>query len=213
MSAFLPEALLERVLTKLGIPHRPEPTPRALALLYAAWCEKVPFDNVLKLIHAAASFPGPLPGNDAVDFFQCWLRWGTGGTCWAGNGALQALLATLGFPARRGVGTMLVAPNVPPNHGTVVVDFGEALYLVDASMLHGEPLPVEKKRPTAIAHRAWGISCTSRDGRWHILWRPLHMPRGMDCSVYRLEELDAPSAPFAERHERTPAWGPFHRLP
>ena len=35
---------------------------------------------------------------------------------------------------------MLAAPDLPPNHGTVVVDVDSAKYLVDCAILHGEPL-------------------------------------------------------------------------
>src|SRR5262245_66212075 len=99
--------LLERVLTQLGLSDRPAPRLHGLQTLYAAWCRKVPFDNVRKLIHLHNHYPGPLPGDDVVDFFEAWLRHGTGGTCWAGNGALQVLLASLGFAAFRGLATML----------------------------------------------------------------------------------------------------------
>jgi hypothetical protein len=78
----------ERVLMKLGLSEYPTPTLDGLRALYAAWCRKVPFDNVRKLIHIHHHDPAPLPGDDATDFFEAWLTYGTGGTCWAGNGAL-----------------------------------------------------------------------------------------------------------------------------
>ena len=60
--------LLERVLMRLGLSERPTPTLDGLQTLYAAWCRKVPFDNVRKLIHVHNHDPGPLPGDDATDF-------------------------------------------------------------------------------------------------------------------------------------------------
>src|SRR5689334_18403724 len=132
----LPEELVERVLAGLGLDRRSEPTLEGLRKLYGTWCQKVPFDNVRKLIHVRAVNSGPLPGSTAVDFLKGWLRFGAGGTCWAGAGAFHALLVTLGFDALRGVGTMLAAPDLPPNHGTVVVNFGADQYLVDCSILH-----------------------------------------------------------------------------
>jgi N-hydroxyarylamine O-acetyltransferase len=206
----LPCELVERVLSRLGLPRRPEPTPAHLAMVYAAWCEKVPFDNVRKLIHLQGGGAGPLPGGEPLDFFSAWLAFGTGGTCWAGSGALQALLAALGFRAYRGLGTLLVAPNVPPNHGTVVVSFDGARYLVDASMLHGEPLLLDEHAPSLVAHLAWGVRCARRGQRWHVHWRPLHMPHDLACSAYRLEELDASPQAFRELHERTRLWSPFN---
>src|SRR5437868_5757404 len=113
--------LTEQVLERLGFSARPEPTLGNLSHIYATWCRRVPFDNVRKLIHLYNQAPGPLPGDTPTAFFTDWLEGGTGGTCWAGNGALQALLAALGFRASRGIGTMVTAPDIPPNHGTVVV--------------------------------------------------------------------------------------------
>ncbi len=110
----LTPALLERVLMKLGLSEHPASTLDGLQTLYAAWCRKVPFDNVRKLIYVHQHDPSPLPGDEATDFFEAWLAYGTGGTCWAGNGALYTLLVTLGFEASRGRGTMLVAPTSPP---------------------------------------------------------------------------------------------------
>jgi len=203
----LAPAQIERVLAKLGLAARPEPSLEGLKQLYAAWCLKVPFDNVRKLIHLRRQEPGPLPGDTAGDFFEAWLRHGTGGTCWAGNGALQALLRSLDFTAERALATMLVYPNLPPNHGTVVVSCEQKRYLVDASMLHGEPLALEPHAQSVIAHRAWGVQCGVRDGKWFIRWHPLHLPAGIDC---RIEQLEVTAQTFHERHEMSRPWSPFN---
>ena len=199
--------LLERVLMKLGLSDRPAPTLDGLQTLYAAWCRKVPFDNVRKLIHMHNHNPGPLPGDDAAEFLEAWLTYGTGGTCWAGHGALHALLVSLGFQASRGMGTMLVAPHIPPNHGTVLVTWDAIRYVVDASILHGEPLRLDASMPTGITHPAWGVQCSMRDGHWYIRWRPIHMPDGLDC---RLDYLQVTRETFRERHEQTRPWSPFN---
>jgi arylamine N-acetyltransferase len=199
--------LLEQVLSKLGLADRPAPTLNGLQTLYAAWCQKVPFDNVQKLIHLHRNDPGPLPGDDPVEFFETWLTYGTGGTCWAGNGALHALLVSLGFCASRGIGTMLSVPQAPPNHGTVLVTWEEACYIVDASILHSAPLPLDAYTPTGVVHPAWGIQCSKRDGSWYIRWRPLHRPEGMDC---RLEYMQVTRETFREHHEQTRAWSGFN---
>lgn len=203
----LAPALVERVLLRLGLATTPPPTLAGLQALYAAWCRKVPFDNVRKLIHVSQQGPSPLPGDEAVDFFTAWLAHGTGGTCWAGNGALQALLVSLGFQADRGRGTMLVAPNIPPNHGTVVVTCETDRYLVDASILHAEPLRLDTSQTTGIVHPAWGVQCHQRAGLWHIRWRPLHMPEGLDC---RLDQLQVTREVFRDAHEQTRPWSPFN---
>ncbi|MDR3418382.1 MAG: arylamine N-acetyltransferase [Nevskia sp.] len=199
--------LLEQVLARLGLSDRPEPTLDGLRTLYAAWSRKVPFDNVRKLIHLHSRAPGPLPGDSPAQFLADWLAYGTGGTCWAGNGALQAVLTALGFDASRGIATMLVAPRALPNHGTVVVACEGTRHVVDASILHGAPLPLDASAPTDVAHPAWGVQCRRRDGTWHIHWRPLHKPDGLEC---RLEQLQATPESFCERHEATRGWSPFN---
>jgi N-hydroxyarylamine O-acetyltransferase len=199
--------LLERVLAGLGLSLRPEATGEGLRMLFGAWCRTVPFDNVRKLIHLRRQDAGPLPGDTPAEFFEAWLRLGTGGTCWAGNGALQGLLQSLGFDARRALATMLVSPNLPPNHGTVVVTLERTRYLVDASMLHDEPLPLNDSAHTSIGHPAWGVQCVARAGQSFIRWRPLHTLDGLDC---RLEALDVSALCFHERHENSRPWSPFN---
>jgi hypothetical protein len=66
--------LLERVLSRLRLSDRPAPTLDGLQTLYAAWCRKVPFDNVRKLIHIHNHDSGPLPGDDPSEFLEAWLR-------------------------------------------------------------------------------------------------------------------------------------------
>jgi arylamine N-acetyltransferase len=219
----LPDAMVERVLAKLELSGRPEPTLAGLSAVYSAWCRRVPFDNIRKLIHLRRRDPGVLPGDDAVDFLDAWLRFAAGGTCWAGNGALNALLATLGFDARRGVGTMLVAPNLPPNHGSSTVLLDERRYLVDASILHHEPLLLDALspshepapdagrpapgRPAPARRSAWSAVGHWRDGHWHIHWRPLHKLDGLDC---RIDRFDAEADTFRQFHEQSRPWSPFN---
>ena len=206
-SGKLPPQLLERVLGGLGFAEVPEPIFENLRAIYAAWCQRVPFDNVRKLIHVRAGNSGPLPGSTAEDFLEAWLKHGTGGTCWAGASTFHALLASLGFEVARGVGTMLVAPDLPPNHGSVRVTLGEARYLVDCSILHGEPLRLEEDAETRIEHPAWGVRCSMRDGRWHVWWRPLQKPDGFEC---RLERFGATRREFQNFHDQTRGWSPFN---
>lgn len=203
----LPAGLVERVLAGLGFSGPPAPDLDGLKTVYAAWCRRVPFDNVLKRIHLASGDPGPLPGDDDSRFFESWLRFGTGGLCWAGNGALCSLLTALNFSAARGLATMLTGPDPPPNHGTVVVACDGRRFVVDASMLHGEPLPLDDYRPTGVGHPAWGVCCTRQSGRWHIYWRPLHMTGGLVC---RIDRLDAPRDAFLRLNEETRRWSPFN---
>jgi N-hydroxyarylamine O-acetyltransferase len=203
----LSPGLLERVLGRLGFREAPELNPGGLRALYSAWCGNVPFDNVRKLIHVRNGSTGPLPGSTAEDFFEAWLRHGTGGTCWAGNGAFAALLQSLGFDAVRGVGTMLAAPDIPPNHGTVRVTFDGKHFLTDCSILHVEPLPLDESGTAKIEHPAWGIRTSVRDGRLHVWWRAFHKVDGFEC---RIEGFGADDAEFRRRHEETRGWSPFN---
>jgi N-hydroxyarylamine O-acetyltransferase len=164
-------------------------------------------DNVRKLIHLSQGNSAPFPGSTAEDFFRAWLRHGTGGTCWAGAGACHALLQSLGFDAERGLGTMMAAPNLPPNHGTVRVRFGGENYLTDCSVLHGEPLRLDENTETTVNHPAWGARCSQRNGKWHIAWRPLHKTDGFEC---RLESFGLSGGDYQQRYEQTRGWSPFN---
>src|SRR5262249_23661614 len=134
--------VLEQVLSKLGFADRPAPTLNGLQHLYAAWCRKVPFDNVRKLIHLHSHDPGPLPGDDPAEFLEAWLPSGPGGPGWAAKGPLHAVLLALGFDPTRGMGTMRTPPDAPPTHGTLLVTCEEPCYIVDASILYNPPLPL-----------------------------------------------------------------------
>jgi N-hydroxyarylamine O-acetyltransferase len=206
--ALLSTALVKRVLSKLEI-DAPATDLSGISALYHAWCRKVPFDNSLKLIDVQGNSPGPLAGSKPDAFFENWLRFGSGGTCWSGNGALYALLKALGFDACRGVATMMAAPNLPPNHGTVVVQIQDCRYLVDASILHSGPLLLDEANPpdTRSQNRAWGVRLHRKDNNFKVNWLPLHMTDGMDC---RLDYFQATLEDFAQRYESTRAWSPFN---
>lgn len=203
----LPPGLVESVLDRFGLSDRPTPDIDGLTELYGAWCHSIPFDNLRKLIDLRADPGGPLPGDDPAEFLRAWLDHGVGGTCWAGNGALCALLEALGFDARRGVATMMVAPDLPPNHGTVVVSLPEGTFLVDASILFVEPLAMTEGREARIAHPAWGVTGHWPDHRFAVRWRALHVPEPFDC---RIDELAVDARRFHEQHEATRDWSPFN---
>jgi hypothetical protein len=131
---------------------------------------------------------------------------GRGARAGQGMGPLHVLLVALGFQASRGIGTILVAPDVPPNHGTVLVACDERHSVVDASILHGEPWRLDTSTPTGVTHPAWGVQCRRRNGPWHLRWRPVHRPDGLDC---RLDHLQVTRETFRERHEHTRPWSAF----
>lgn len=203
----LRKELVEQILQKLGFAERPPLDIAGLTSVYQAWCRRVPFDNIRKRIHLAANNPLPLPGYDDAEFYQGWLRFGVGGLCWAGNGALHALLKALGFSSSLGTATMLTDATQPPNHGTVSVRLGEQLFLVDASMLHDAPLLLEANQQTTVAHPAWGLTCSPHQKLWTIRWRPLHMVSGCDC---RIECLSVSRDTFRQFNEITRSQSPFN---
>ena len=205
MEQNLSAELLEGVLQKFGFSDYPQSDINGLRAIYKAWCQKVPFDNVRKLIHVSENNPAVLPGDNATDFFQAWLTHGTGGTCWSGNGALHDLLQSLGFNVSRGVATMLVTPDLPPNHGTVLVECDGATFVVDASILHRDPLPINgNDEAQGFPHN---IKLSNRDGRHYIWWQPLHLLAGIEC---RIDKTSATLEEFQQRHELTRAWSPFN---
>lgn len=204
----VPEDLLEKALSRLGFSHRPEASLAGLSAVYAAWCQKVPFDNVQKLVHLHEGRPGALPGTDPNEGLENWLRHGTGGTCWSGSTSLFTLVKGLGFEAERGIATMLAAPNLPPNHATVRVKIDGLHYLIDSAILFGEPLLLDGRDELKIDHPAWGLTGTRQeDGRWTLNWRALHVPTGFDC---RYEYFGVEHEDYVQRHESTRDWSPFN---
>jgi len=124
------------------------------------------------------------------------------------NGSLHSLLASLDFASTRGLATMLVGPDAPPNHGTVVVSCDERRYIVDASILHGEPLELGRDEPACAPQQAWSAHLTNHDGQLLIHWRALHNPDGVDC---RIERTDVAAALYLELYERSRSRGPFNQ--
>jgi len=196
---------LEAILAKLGV-DRPETDLPGLRQVYAAWCSKVPFDNVLKLVHLAEDRSGPLPGSTSEDFFASWLEHGTGGTCWSGNSALHDLVAALGFDVARAVATMMPTPDAPgPNHGSVVVTLGGDRWIADASILSGVPLRIleegEAPEREVLPRVEW------RNGRTTVIWRTLVAPDGFPC---RFERIGVDPGEWDALHQQTAGWGPFN---
>lgn len=206
MNALKP-AQIEAVLARLGLSGWPPADLAGLKSIYGAWCRHVPFDNIRKLIAVRAGDPAPLPGDDPGEFLDAWLTQGVGGTCWAGNGALWALLDAMGFSARRGVATMMVAPDLPPNHGTAMVDLPEGRFVVDASILHVEPLPVREGEDSVIEHGAWGVHGHWAGEKFAIRWQALHVEAPIDC---RIDEWPVSRERFRAQHEATRNWSPFN---
>jgi N-hydroxyarylamine O-acetyltransferase len=199
------DELVEAVLGRLAV-ERPAPDLPGLRSIYASWCRSVPFDNTLKLIHTVEGLPGPLPGSTAESFFGEWLEHGTGGTCWAGNGALHDFLAELGFVVERALATMLPRPDLRgPNHGSVIVTIDGSRYIADASILSGEPIRIlergEEDAAGLLPRLAW------LEDKPAVMWRMLTAPDGFPC---RIDRIGASWDEWDALHQRTSEWSPFN---
>ena len=193
--------LIDRIIDRLGLVARPEPTCDGLARLYASWCRRLPFDNVQKRVYLAGEAKGALPGDDPDHFFRDWLEEGTGGTCWAGNGALASLLINLGFAARRALATVHADETSDINHGTVIVEVEGEEYCVDTAMLFSEPLLLDVDRATKVDSPVYGVTASGGgDGRFVIEWRPFYHTRTLEVSI---EEGGVSAEEFSRRHELT----------
>lgn len=193
------------VLERLGVEPR-TPDLAGLRSVYSAWCSAVSFDTSLKMIHIQKGESGPLPGSTAESFFRAWLEYGTGGTCWAGNGALHDLLEALGFDVARAIATMLPSADIrSPNHGSVIVSLDGECWIVDASILSGEPIriprPEEPVSPGPLPRFEW------LEGQPSVVWRMLTVPDGFPC---RIEQVGADAQEWDELHQRTASWSPFN---
>ena len=195
----IPPALAEQALEKMGFRAYPAVSESGLGQIYQAWCRSVPFDNIRKRIQVSQGIQGALPGFTPEDFFSHWLRFGTGGTCWASHGALYALLKAVGFPVQFGLSTMRSPRPVSadsPGHGTLFVPLDNTLFIVDTTMLHGQPLPLQAWHST---HPVWGTRVHRDEGFWCVNWKPLGRSR-IDC---QLLEMDAAETEYPQRHERS----------
>jgi len=203
--------LVELVLSKLGLQTRPSLDLAGLNLLYAAVSGKIPFDNVRKRIWFAGPRTGPLPGGDPTEFFNNWLRRGTGGTCWPLNGGVYTLLRTLGFDARRVVGSVIIE-GYPQgaNHGSTLVTLDGTDYVTDAWMASFKALPLTPGRPTSTGSGIHEIRAVPTEDGFEILsysgWlREQPLP-------FRIEPEYEPvnHAFFLNRAERTKVVGFFN---
>jgi N-hydroxyarylamine O-acetyltransferase len=123
------------------------------------------------------------------------------------HGAWFELLAALGFDAHRSVGTMMVAPNLPPNHGSVIVTVAGTAYLADACIMFVEPLPIVPGQNASVEHPAWGVRGHWLDDKYVVRWRALHNPDPFDC---RLDDWSVDAQRFSAQHEATREWSPFN---
>lgn len=177
----LPPALVERVLAKLGLERAPSLDLQGLNRLYAAICERIPFDNVQKRIWFANGREKPATGGDAAEFFENWLKHGTGGTCWPTNGGMYALARALGFHARRTAGSVVI-PNYPlgANHGSVLIDIDGAEYVFDLPFGSFQVLPLVPGKAASTDTDIHNLRALPLEGGFELYlnlgWVPAEIP-------------------------------------
>ncbi len=200
----LSPVLVERVLLKLGFTDRPSLDLAGLNTLNAAYRGSVPFDNIQKRIWMAGERRTPVAGGDPTEFFESWLAHGTGGTCFPSNGALYALVHSLGFSARRIAGTVIVE-GYPPggNHGTVLVTLDGVDYLVDGNLGAFKALPLVPDTAASTGEGLHDISTVPIEGGFDVLWYQGH--NRQEPLTFRTEPEHDPvdHAFFLARYELT----------
>ncbi|MEZ5246203.1 MAG: arylamine N-acetyltransferase [Acidimicrobiales bacterium] len=157
----LSSTAVDQVVARLGFVERPAADVAGLHAVYSAWCRRVPFDNLRKLVGLHFAMP-ELPGIHPDDFFAAWQLTGAGGTCWASNNAIHALLVGLGFDARLFAASMF---DGEINHGTTIVTIDGDQWLVDTAV-HGDvPAPL-RGVSTSVEHEGYVTTVRPDGGSW-----------------------------------------------
>jgi N-hydroxyarylamine O-acetyltransferase len=201
-----------RVLDRLGIDGAEITVDAAgLALVYGAWCQAVPFDNLVKRIHLASGDPSPIPNGDPDAFFRSWLEHGAGGTCWPSTLALHALLVDLGFDVR--LGSAAMRDDLDPtthSHGTLLVttEHPGQLWWVDTSMLTDAPVPLVRGGPSELAHPRRPVRVEPVGELWRVHWQSTGDRGGMSCLLL---DDDATEEHCRARYEWSREFSPFNQ--
>jgi|GEM_PF-526000 len=202
-SVTISEKLRRRMADRLELDTVPQDI-NGLFAVYAAWCRKVPFDNVRKLIALRTGDTGPLPGSDATDFMEKFLEHGTGGTCWSSSNALFEFVTAYGFNARRIAGSMRDLG--VPGHGSVKVALNGMDWMVDSSMLTMFPIPITGEL-YVYRDPLFGVEVEPTEES-HLVW--FNTPPYEDYFPCRLLMDDVSYAFYMERYELSRTRGPFN---
>jgi hypothetical protein len=193
--AGLSKDLKNRVLERLGFREPLVVDVAYLQRLYVSWCMNVPFDNVRKMIALESGVKQPLPGLDASEFFENWLRNGSGATCWPMANALYELLSSLGYSVFRVAGSMRDQGII--NHGSVKVSIDGQDYLADASLLLNVILPLD--RGTYLYDNPVFPVESEPDGESHLVW--IVLPPGSDNFYCRISGNPLEFSLFDDQYE------------
>ena len=191
----LSKVLRKRVLDRLGFNELAVADLKTLKRLYLSWCMNVPFDNVRKMIVLRSPEKQILPGLDGSDFFENWLKNGSGGTCWPMANAFYELLLSLGYDTFRVAGFMRDLGII--NHGSVKVSINGIDYLTDASLLLNVIIPLDKSN---LNHDDPVFPVESEpDGESHLVW--IITPPGSDYYYCRIISDPVEYSLFEARYE------------
>lgn len=193
---------VEEVVGLLGFTARPSADVAGLEDVYRAWCRRVPFDNLRKLVALHYAMP-ELPGIDPAEFFAAWRLTGAGATCWGSNNALHALLVGLGFEAQLHAASMF---DNEVNHGTTIVTIDGTRWLVDTTVHSDRPLPLVDGESATVDHEGYVTRVDPDPAGW-LMECPTRDPeRPIPCRI--LAEMDHAATEAA--NERTREWSPFN---
>jgi N-hydroxyarylamine O-acetyltransferase len=196
---------------RLGFSASPAADLAGLNALYAAWCGRVPFDNVQKRIWIAGDRKSPLTGGEPAEFFGNWLAHGTGGTCWPLAAGMYALLDSAGFDVRRIAGSMIDdSYEAGANHGTVLVTLEGTDYLPDPSIGSFGPLRLAPGEASAVDSGIHAIRAEPVEWGFEVLWHP--GSRRKEPLPFRTEPAHDPvgHAFFLGRYDRSLGVGHFN---
>ncbi len=200
----VPPELMERVLAKLGLADWPSLDIAGLNALYAVYCRSVPaIDSIPKRIWFAGEQRTPLPGGEPREYFESWIAHGTGGTCWATNGAMYSLLHSLGFDARRIAGCIVLEEYPGTNHGTAVVTLDRVDYLVAANLAAFEVLSLVPGTATSAGNSIHRLSAVPINGGFDVLWYQGHDREAPLTFRTEPEHDPVDHAFFLDRYDRT----------
>ena len=200
--------VIDAVLERLGFSDRPAADHPGLDALYLAWSRHVPFDNLVKRIHLIGGSPDPFPNGPPGAFLAAYLRDGTGGTCWPSSGGLHALLAGVGFDARRGSAAMYDNLSGPVHsHGTVIVRIDGVDYWVDTSMLTDRVFPLAPGEETHLDDPLHPVRVEPVDRRWRVWWPHPFLDEKIGCLLL---DDDVTADHYLARYEFSRGMSPFN---
>lgn len=198
----LTERGIDEIVDRLELGGRPALDADGLATVYRAWCRRVPFDNLRKIVARHFVLP-EIPGIDPLDFFSAWQLTGAGATCWGSNNALHALLHGLGFDARLRAASMF---DGDINHATTVVRVDETDWLVDTAVHSDRPLPLVAGQAATVDHEGYRTSVRPDPDGW-LLDCPTPDPSfALPCRLHgAITHAETEAA-----NEKSRDWSPFN---